>query len=175
MTSSNAKVWNKKCFYWIFWEIKNLVMKFVQFMSYFKRQKNIKILYKVCGLKTSSRPCCVCKESSLKRHLRKSAYLFWQILIVLLLFIQRDELVSKVLFSNRCCAWFFINTKGPWTSFAATFFVEFFDKNCFQYYYINRPYFITRLCLLPKIFNKTHLLFSCFMLRRLLTSWNLIF
>ena len=42
----------------------NLLMKFGQFMSYSKRNNFIKIFYKNCGLKTSSRSFCVCKELS---------------------------------------------------------------------------------------------------------------
>ena len=41
-----------------------LLMKFGQFMSYYKRKNFIKNLYKKYGLKTSSRPFCVCKELS---------------------------------------------------------------------------------------------------------------
>ena len=41
----------------------SLLMNFGQFMSYYKR-KNFKKFYKNCGLKTSSRVFCVCKELS---------------------------------------------------------------------------------------------------------------
>ena len=37
-------------------------MKFGQFMLYSKRNNFIKKFYKKCGLKTSSRPFCNCKE-----------------------------------------------------------------------------------------------------------------
>ena len=39
-----------------------LSMKFGQFMSYSKRNNLIKKFYKKCGLKTSSKSFCVCKE-----------------------------------------------------------------------------------------------------------------
>ena len=39
-------------------------MKFGQFMSYYKRKNFIKKCYKNCGLKTSSRTSCLCKELS---------------------------------------------------------------------------------------------------------------
>ena len=42
----------------------SLLMKFGQFMSYYKRKNLIKKLYQNCGLKTSSRPFFVCKELS---------------------------------------------------------------------------------------------------------------
>ena len=42
----------------------SLFMKFDQFMSYYKRKNFIKKFPKNCGLKTSSRPFCVCKELS---------------------------------------------------------------------------------------------------------------
>ena len=42
----------------------NLLMKFGQFISYYKRQNFIEKVYKNSGLKTSPRPFCVCKELS---------------------------------------------------------------------------------------------------------------
>ena len=53
MTSSNVMCVNE-----------SLLMKFGQFMSYSKRNSFIKKFYKNCGLKTSSRLFCVCKELS---------------------------------------------------------------------------------------------------------------
>ena len=50
--------------------------------------------------------------------------------------------------------------KGPGTSFLATFFKEFFDKRFSFVILHNRwPNFITRLCLLPKVFSKMCFLF----------------
>ena len=40
----------------------SLLMKFGQFMSYYKRKKFVKKLYKNCDLKTSSRHFGDCKE-----------------------------------------------------------------------------------------------------------------
>ena len=40
----------------------SLLMKFGQFMSYYKRKNFIKKFHQNCGLKTSSRPFFVCKE-----------------------------------------------------------------------------------------------------------------
>ena len=40
------------------------LMKFGQFMSYYKRKNLIRKFYKKFGLKTSSRSFCVCKELS---------------------------------------------------------------------------------------------------------------
>ena len=42
----------------------SLLMKFGQFMSYDKRKNFIKKFFQNCGLKTSSRFFCVCKELS---------------------------------------------------------------------------------------------------------------
>ena len=42
----------------------SLLMKFGQFMSYYKRKKIIKKFYKNCNLETSSRPFYVYKELS---------------------------------------------------------------------------------------------------------------
>ena len=59
----------------------------------------------------------------------------------------------------------FKNKKGPTTSFKAAFFIEFFDKILliFRYYilirhYIYWPNFITKLCLLLKLFGKMYFL-----------------
>ena len=41
--------------------VHDLLMKFGQFMSYSKRKNSSKKFYKKCGMKTSSRPFCVCK------------------------------------------------------------------------------------------------------------------
>ena len=53
----------RNTFYWITWEINTLIIKFGQFVSYYKK-KFIKRFYKNCDLKTSSRPFCVRKELS---------------------------------------------------------------------------------------------------------------
>ena len=46
----------------------------------------------------------------------------------LLLHIEYKQLVSKISFANRSYASFFVNTKGPGTSFQAAVFVKNFDK-----------------------------------------------
>ena len=56
MMSSNAYTMNS--FYWITW-IHSLLMKFGQFMSYYKRENFIKKFYKYCSLETSSRLSCL--------------------------------------------------------------------------------------------------------------------
>ena len=40
------------------------LIKFGQFMSYYRRKNFVKEFLKNCDLKTSSRPFCVCKELS---------------------------------------------------------------------------------------------------------------
>ena len=66
----------------------------------------------------------------LLKEIRKCVHTDCDIL-VLLLQMQYNQLTSKMLFFNGDCAYLFINTKEPETSFQA-FFVEFFDKNlCF--------------------------------------------
>ena len=67
MTSSNAQAWNtkhillnnlgSKC---------SLVMKFDQFMQYYKIIFFIKKFYEKCGLENSSRAFLIVKESSVK-------------------------------------------------------------------------------------------------------------
>ena len=57
-----------------------LLMKFGQFMSYYKRKNFIKKFCKYCNLKTSSRPFCVCKELS-ATSIEK--WNFWSKLLIL--------------------------------------------------------------------------------------------
>ena len=81
MTSSNAYAWNKKYIL-----LNNLgskhcpLMKFGQFMSYFKRNNFFKKFYKNCGLKTSSGPFFVCKEVSTTSIRKRN---FWNNLLIL--------------------------------------------------------------------------------------------
>ena len=65
----------------------SVVMKFGQFMQYYKIIFFIKKFYEKCGLETSSRHFPTLKESSLKKILWRSAWCFGQILIDLLLHI----------------------------------------------------------------------------------------
>ena len=70
MTSSNTQAWNTK-------DIllnnliskRSLVMKFGQFMQYYKIIFFIKKFYEKSGLGTSSRPFLIFKESSVKKIL----------------------------------------------------------------------------------------------------------
>ena len=50
----------------------NVIMKFGQFMHYYKRKFFVKKLYKKYSLETSSRPFLIFKESSVKGNLRRS-------------------------------------------------------------------------------------------------------
>ena len=43
-------------------------------------------------------------------------------------FDEHNQFIPKISFSNRGCAQFSINAKGPGTSFQATPFAEFFDN-----------------------------------------------
>ena len=88
MTSSNAQAWNRKHILLNNLGSKHsLVMKFGQFMQYYKIIFFIKKFYEKCGLETSSRPFLIFKESSVKKILWRSACWFGQILIDLLLHI----------------------------------------------------------------------------------------
>ena len=75
MTSSNAQAGNTKHKL-----LNNLgskrspVIKFGQFMQYYKMIFFIKKSYEKCGLETSSRPFLIFKESSVKKILWRSAY-----------------------------------------------------------------------------------------------------
>ena len=82
MTSSNAKAWNTK--HMLLNNLgskRSLVMKFGQFMQYYKIIFFIKKFYEICGQETSSRPFLIFEESSLKKILWRSACWFGPILI----------------------------------------------------------------------------------------------
>ena len=87
MTSSNAQAWNTKHILLnnLYWGKCSLVMRFGQFMQYYKIIFFIKKFYEKCDLETSSRPFLIFKESSVKKILWRSACWFGQILIDLLL------------------------------------------------------------------------------------------
>ena len=56
----------------------NLLVKFGQFMPYYKRKRFIKKLYKNCDLKTSRRPFCVSKNYAqplLENEIFEASYL----------------------------------------------------------------------------------------------------
>ena len=138
-------------------------MKFGQFMSYYKRKIFIKKFYKNCDLKTSFRLFCVCKELSATpywkmKFLKQPSHIKYVI--------TNDQNLSK----SACIPpqipfyrGFFENLKGLGTSFQATFFIKCFDES-FSFvilhgqYYI-WPNFITKLCLLSKLFSKMHFMF----------------
>ena len=67
MTSSNVQAWNTKHILLNNLRSKrSLLMKFGQFMYYYKRKFFIKKLYGTCELETSSRLFLIFKESSVK-------------------------------------------------------------------------------------------------------------
>ena len=88
MTSSNAKAVNTKHILLNYLGSKHsLLLKFGQFMYYYKRKFFIKKLYKKYCQQTSSRPFLIFKESSVKRNLRRSMCWFGQYLKILLIHI----------------------------------------------------------------------------------------
>ena len=68
----------RNTFYWIMWKVNSLLMKYGQFISYYKRRYLIKKLYKNCVLKTSSRPFCVPKKLStfIGKWISETTYLY---------------------------------------------------------------------------------------------------
>ena len=161
MTSSNVLVWNTKHILLNSLGSKQiLVMTFGQFMWKYKTKYYfIKKLCENFGLKTSSRPFVIFKESSVKRFLRRPACWFRSILVALHYRSILSGLFQKYFFSDKYCASFFANTKKPGSSFQAPVFAEFFDEIIS----------FNRLCLLPSYSIKC---ISCFMLRHLMMSWN---
>ena len=67
MTSLNAQAWNTKHILNNLGSKCSLVMKFGQFMQYYKTIFFVKKFCKKWGLETSSRPFLTFKESSVKR------------------------------------------------------------------------------------------------------------
>ena len=104
MTSWGGWAWYKKFFLLNKCGSKHsLVMKFEQQMKYCNRKILIIKFYKKCDLEIRSRSFVIFQESFVKRNLRKSVCWFCHALIVLLLQIQENQLVSKILFSDRGC------------------------------------------------------------------------
>ena len=68
----------RNTFYWIMWKVNSLLMKYGQFISYYKRRYLIKKLHKNCVLKTSSRPFCVSKKlsTSIGKWIFETSYLY---------------------------------------------------------------------------------------------------
>ena len=81
----------RNTFYWITWEINTLIIKFGQFVSYYKK-KFIKRFYKNCDLKTSSRSFCVRKELS-TTSIRK--WNFWSKLLILDMYEENYQNLPK--------------------------------------------------------------------------------
>ena len=91
--------------HWITWEVNSLLMKFGQFMSYYKRKKFIKKFFKNCSVKTSSRSFCVCKELSRtsigKWNLWTKLLNIRHVIAKLLKFVQRSMMTSSKSFLQR--------------------------------------------------------------------------
>ena len=122
-------------------------MKFGQFMPH-KRKNFIKKFCK--NLETSSKSFCVCNEFECtacigKWNFEETTYNRY-LLAKLSKFVHISMLTSSDSFSQRI---FWKLKKRSGTSFQATFLIEFV---------VTWPNFITRLCLLPKLFSK-----MCFM------------
>ena len=146
-------------------------MKFGQFLSYYKRIKFIKKLYKNWELKTSSTPLLCLKRSKpnffWKMKFFKPAPYIRYVIAKLSKFIQFDIPASWDSFLQMIL-W---KLKRAWNEFPGlTFGRMFWYIYIFLQYYINWPNFITRLCLLSSYSGKFVL---CFMLGHLMTSWHL--
>ena len=83
----------------------SLLMKFGQFMSYYKRKNFIKTFYKSCDLKTSFRPYFVCKEWNItsigKWNFLKQATYIRYVIPNLSKFVQISMLTSTESFLQR--------------------------------------------------------------------------
>ena len=138
---------------------RSLLIKFGQFISYYKRKK-IKNVYKICNLKTNSKPFCVCKELSTKAI---EKWIFWRNLLILDMLEQNYQNLLKSACKTHLIPFyrgFLQNFKKSGTSSQVTNFIDFFDK-IFSFVISHKlANFITRLCLLPKLFSKIHFVFQ---------------
>ena len=129
-------------------------------MSYYKGKNFIKKFCKHCGLKTSSRPLCLQRiKHNLywKKKFSKQALNIRSVIAKLLKFVQIIMQTSSGSFSQRIL-W---KLKGPGTSSKVTFFIDFFDNFFSFVLFHDWPNFITKLCLFPKLFNKTCFVIHC--------------
>ena len=122
-----------------------------------------------CDLETSSRPSLIFKESSVKMNVRRSACWFVQILIVLY---YKSRLLQKKFFFDRTLPEFFLDIKGPGTSFHIVLLAKCFD---FFFFCImaNWPNFINRLGFLPMLCSKMYLFHAFPVLQGLFWIWKI--
>ena len=94
----------RNTFCWTTWEISSLLMKFGQFVSYYKRKNFIKKFHKNFDLETSSMPFCVYKELSTtstgKWNLKQATYIRYT-LAKLSKFFQISTQISSDSFLQR--------------------------------------------------------------------------
>ena len=66
----------RNTFYWITWKVNSLLMKYGQFISYYKRR--YQKITQNCVLITSSRPFCVSKKlsKSIEKWIFETSYLY---------------------------------------------------------------------------------------------------
>ena len=135
---------------------RTLLMKFGQFMSYYKRKNFMRKFYKNCNQKTSSRPFCVCKELSTASI---GKWNFWRKLV-------KNSKTIKICQNQHAHLLKFLFTddslkieKGLELVSRPHFSLTFLKKNFLLQYYINWSNLITRLYLLSKLFKKIGFMF----------------
>ena len=123
----------------------------------------MKKFHKNCDLKTRSRPFCVCKEKHnlyWKNKTFETTYVY-QICISKTIKIcpnQHTDLL-RFLFTEDSLG----IKKGLELVFRQHFSYKFLIKTFLLQCYINGPNFMTRLCLLPRLFRKMSFVFhACF-------------
>ena len=145
-------------------------MKFGQYISYYKRKKIIKNFYKICNLKTSSRPFCACKELSTTAI---GKWIFWSNLLILDMLEQNYQNLLKSACRTPQIPFyrgFLENFKNSGTSSQVTNFVDFFDKIFLLWYHINWEISLPGCVYFPNYSVKYILYFK---LGHLMTSWHL--
>ena len=140
----------------------SLLMKFGQFMLYYKRKNFIKKLYQNCCLKTSSRLFFVCKELSTTSIGKQATYIGY-VIAKLSKSAQISMLTSLESFLQKILG----KLKRPGTSLQATFFIEFFYKKFYFVILHKLAKFHYKTVYFP---SYSVMCVSCVMLRHLITS-----
>ena len=122
-------------------------------MSHYKAKKFMKKICKNCSLKTSSRFFCVCKKlstASVENEIFEASYLYHIFNSKAIKICPNQHVhLLRFLFTEDS-----LNIKKGLELVSRPHCSQNFLINFIEQYYINWPNFITRLCLLPKLFSK---------------------
>ena len=157
--SSNAQASNKKHILLNnFRSKRSLVMKFGQFMFYYKK-KIIKNFYEKCCLETSSRPFLILIASFIKKKSEKVNVLIQTNFdsFANTYLISVDFFKNSILQQRLCLILF--QHKRAWNYFQVPDFAEFLNNFFFFFNVTQTEQIALTDCLLPKLFSKIYFLF----------------